>query len=159
MVNEIHDFVLGVGPNDDVGRVLATVLFVEIAEAWADEVAGVVVRYRGDVVRRDDGVLATFDGPARAIRCASAVVAELGSRETIRAGLHCGECELVGREVVGVAVQIARAIARLAPPGHVAVSQTVRDVVFGSEIALSELGCHSLDGVAGRWSAYLVAEL
>ncbi len=157
MVNVIHDFVLGAVPNDRIERVLATVLVVDVtAEAAQDDVARLVDRYRGTVVRRDDGLLATFDGPARAIRCAEEIVAQLSDGDTVRAGLHCGECELVGREVSGVAVQIARCVMGVAPPGRVVVSQTVRDLVFGSEITFADHGTHALGDSRGDWRTYLV---
>lgn len=126
------------------------------AEAAQDDVARLVDRYRGTVVRRDDGLLATFDGPARAIRCAEEIVAQLSDGDTVRAGLHCGECELVGREVSGVAVQIARCVMGVAPPGRVVVSQTVRDLVFGSEITFADHGTHALGDSRGDWRTYLV---
>jgi class 3 adenylate cyclase len=109
-------------------------------------------RYRGrEVDTAGDGFLATFDGPARAVRCAVAVrdaVREL--RLEIRAGLHTGECELLGQKVSGIAVHTGARIASLARPGDVLVSSTVRDLVSGSGIEFEERGEHALKGVGER---------
>jgi Adenylate and Guanylate cyclase catalytic domain len=99
-----------------------------------------------------DGFMATFDGPARAIRCASAItegVDQLGLQ--IRAGLHTGECELLGDDVGGIAVHIGARVAANAGPGEVLVSSTVRDLVAGSGIRFEDRGVHPLKGVPGEW--------
>ena len=97
-------------------------------------------------------MLAAFDGPARAIRCASAIrdtVRRLGLE--VRCGLHTGECELVGKDLAGIAVHIGARVAALAAPGEVLVSQTVRDLVAGSGLEFEERGLHTLKGVPNEW--------
>ena len=157
MVNEIQDFALGAVPSDEVGRVLTTILFVDASGESRPEIIGRLIdRYRGREARRDDGILATFDGPARAIRCASAIVAELGIDGVVRAGVHCGECEFVGEEVTGAAISIARTIAGHCPPNRVLVSQTVRDLVFGSSITFDDADLRDRSAIDGRWNTFLV---
>ena len=105
------------------------------------------------------GFLSTFDGPARAIRCARAIAAgvrELGLE--IRAGLHTGECELIGEKIAGVAVHTGARVAAKARPGEVLVSSTVRDLVAGSGIEFADRGTHELKGVPGEWRLYAVAD-
>jgi class 3 adenylate cyclase len=97
-------------------------------------------------------LLAAFDGPARAIRCAGAIrdtVRSLGLE--VRCGLHTGECELVGKDLAGIAVHIGARVASLAAPGEVLVSQTVRDLVAGSGLVFEERGPHRLRGVPNEW--------
>jgi class 3 adenylate cyclase len=104
-----------------------------------------------------DGLLATFDGPARAIRCACSVrerVHALGLQ--VRTGLHTGECELVGAGVVGIAVHIGARVAALAGPDEVLVSSTVRDLVAGSGLEFVDRGSHALKGVPGDWRLFVV---
>jgi class 3 adenylate cyclase len=117
-------------------------------------------RFRGrEVDTAGDGFLATFDGPARAVRCAlsaGAAVRELGLE--IRAGIHTGECQLDGAKVRGIAVHIGARIAALAEPGKVFVSQTVRDLVAGSGLAFEAIGIHELKGVPGEWRLYAAHE-
>ena len=100
-------------------------------------------------------MLATFDGPARAIRCAEDIVGDL-DREgiEIRAGIHTGECELLGDDVAGMAVHIGARIASLAAAGEVLVSSTVKDLVAGSQIAFEPRGAHVLKGVPGEWQLF-----
>jgi class 3 adenylate cyclase len=108
--------------------------------------------------RKHDGVLATFDGPGRAIRCACAIrdsVWSLGIE--VRAGLHTGEIELLGQDVTGMALQIAARVATRAGAGEVLVSSTVRDIVAGSGIAFEDRGEHELKGVPTSWRLYSVA--
>ncbi len=158
-------------------RVLATVLFTDIVDstARAAEVGdrawrGIVedhhalvraqlARHRGrEIDTAGDGFFASFDGPARAIRCASAVsesVRSLGLE--VRAGLHTGECELVDGKVGGIAVAIGARVAAHARPGEVLVSSTVRDLVAGSGIAFEERGAAELKGVPGEWRLFAVA--
>src|SRR5205807_6642354 len=106
-----------------------------------------------------DGFLATFDGPAKAIRCACAI-AERSSSEglEIRAGVHTGECELIGDDVGGMAVHIGARVGALASPGEVLVSSTVRDLVVGSGIEFADRGSHELKGVPGEWRLLAVAD-
>ena len=118
-------------------------------------------QYSGRVVKNTgDGVLATFDGPTRAIRCAVAV----SDRATadglpIRAGLHTGEVELVGEDIAGIAVHLAKRVESAAAPGTVYVSRTVRDLIAGSSIELSDRGTHELKGIPGTWTLYEVEAL
>jgi class 3 adenylate cyclase len=109
------------------------------------------------VVTTGDGLLATFDGPARAIRSAQAIgaaVRDLGIE--VRAGLHTGEIELEGGDVRGIAVHIGARIAKLAGPGEVLVSSTVKDLVVGSGIEFDDRGARALKGVPGEWRIYAV---
>jgi class 3 adenylate cyclase len=157
--------------------VLATVLFTDIVGATAaaaelgdqrwrelltahhDRIRAELARHRGsEVDTAGDGFFATFDGPARAIRCACAAtdaVHELGI--DIRAGLHTGECEVVHGKVGGLAVHIGARVAAKAEPGEVLVSATVKDLVAGSGIEFNDRGAHELKGVPGQWHLYSVA--
>jgi class 3 adenylate cyclase len=115
-------------------------------------------RFRGrEVNTTGDGFFASFDGPARAIRCAQAIAeatAELGVR--LRVGLHTGECEVRGPDLGGLAVHIAARVGSLAAPGETLVSGTVKDLVVGSGIAFDERGDHELKGVPGTWKLFAV---
>ena len=168
------EFVTGERPVMDSDRVLATVLFTDIVDStrravqlgdrgWRDAldlhhamIRRELERHRGrEVDAAGDGFLAVFDGPARAIRCASAAID--GARAAgleIRAGLHIGEVEVAGRAVRGVAVHIGARIAALASPGEVLVSSTVKDLVAGSGITFDDRGTHALKGVPGEWRVY-----
>ena len=141
---------------------LATVLVVEAdgtAEA-CDAVRADVARFRGsELALTDDTLIATFDGPARAIRCASALLdrgRSVGRRA--RAGLHTGECELVGDRLGGIPVSLAQGLMERAEPGEVLVSSTVRDLVAGSGLVFSERELEPLrvEGVADEWRVYAV---
>jgi class 3 adenylate cyclase len=154
--------------------VLATVLFTDIVGSteraselgdrrWRDLLESYyamsrreLVRFRGrEVKTTGDGFLATFDGPARAIRCAGALCEAspaLGFR--IRAGLHCGECEIMGEDIGGIAVHIGARVAGLASPGEVLVSHTVKDLVAGSGIRFEDRGVHALKGVPDQWHLF-----
>jgi class 3 adenylate cyclase len=158
-------------------RVLATVLFTDIVGSTAknvelgdarwrelrDEHHGLIrrqlVRYRGrELDTAGDGFFASFDGPARAIRCACAITA--GVRDLgldVRAGLHAGECELMDGKVGGIAVNIGARVAAEAGPGEVLVSSTVKDLVAGSGIEFRERGTAELKGVPGEWRLFAVA--
>jgi class 3 adenylate cyclase len=118
-------------------------------------------RFRGKEVKTTgDGFLATFDGPARAVRCASELanaVRPLGLQ--IRAGLHTGEVEVLNGNVGGIAVHIAARVMAAASDGGVMVSQTVKDLVVGSGIEFVDRGSHSLKGVPGEWHLYEVTAL
>ncbi len=170
IIDEIEEVVTGVRPLPEADRVLATVLFTDIvgsterlrelgdrgfAELVARHDAAVrreLERFRGrEIDTAGDGFFATFDGPARAIRCALATrdsVRELGLE--IRAGLHTGECELQGDKVRGIAVHTGARVAALAGAGEVLVSSTVHDLVSGSGIAFEERGEHELKGLGAR---------
>jgi class 3 adenylate cyclase len=117
-------------------------------------------RFEGrEVKTMGDGFLATFDGPARGIKCAREVVT--GARELgleVRAGLHTGECEVKGDDVGGIAVHIGARVGALAGAGQVLVSGTVKDLVVGSGIEFDDRGSHSLKGVPGEWRLYAVAD-
>jgi class 3 adenylate cyclase len=116
-------------------------------------------RWRGvEIDTAGDGFYASFDGPARAIRCALDVcrrVRDLGIE--IRAGVHTGECELINEKVGGIAVSIGARVAALAGPSEVLVSQTVKDLVAGSGLTFEDSGEHELKGVPDRWRLYTVA--
>ena len=102
-----------------------------------------------------DGVLATFDGPARAIRCARTLRGEMAAIGIeLRTGLHAGEIELRGDDVGGIAVHIADRVRALAAPGEILVSRTITDLVAGSGLAFEERGEHELKGVPGRWQLF-----
>jgi class 3 adenylate cyclase len=106
-----------------------------------------------------DGVLATFDGPARGVNCARAICAQvrpLGIE--VRAGLHTGECELRNGDVGGIAVHIGARVAGMAGPGEVLVSSTVKDLVVGSGLAFTDRGTHALKGAPGEWHLYAVGK-
>ncbi|HEY2938028.1 MAG TPA: adenylate/guanylate cyclase domain-containing protein [Gaiellaceae bacterium] len=170
ILDEIQELLTGVRPVPEPNRVLATVLFTDIVgsterarelgdKGWAEllelhraAVRRELERFRGrEVDTAGDGFLATFDGPARAIRCAVAVreaVRLLGLE--LRAGLHTGECELLGDKVAGIAVHTGARVASLAGAGEVLVSATVRDLVSGSGIAFDDRGDHELRGVGSR---------
>jgi class 3 adenylate cyclase len=158
-------------------RVLATVLFTDIVSsseraaslgdrAWRGLlerhhalVRRQLVRYRGkEVDTAGDGFFASFDGPARAIRCARAIsdsLRELGL--DVRAGLHTGECELVEGKVAGIAVHTGARVAAHAKPGEVLVSSTVKDLVAGSGLSFEERGVHELKGIPGEWRLFAVS--
>ena len=176
LLDEIEEFLTGVRRGPDPDRVLATVLFTDVVgstetatrlgdRAWRtlldrhhEVVRRELARWRGrEVDTAGDGFLATFDGPARAIRCAVAAsegVRDLGLQ--IRAGLHTGEVEIAGEDVRGIAVHIGSRVAALAGPDEVLVSRTVADLVAGSGIVLAEHGEHELKGVSGTWLVYAV---
>jgi class 3 adenylate cyclase/pimeloyl-ACP methyl ester carboxylesterase len=178
LVEEIEEFLTGSRHAPEPDRALATVLFTDIAGSteraaalgdrrWRELLARhqTVVRdqlaaYGGrEVKTMGDGFLATFDGPARAIRCAC-TVAERSSSEgvEIRAGVHTGECELIGDDVGGMAVHIGARVAARAAPGEVLVSSTVKDLVVGSGIEFADRGSHELKGVPGEWRLLAVAD-
>lgn len=157
--------------------VLATVLFTDLVgsteraaelgdRGWRDllerhhaRVRSELGRYRGtEVDSAGDGFFCRFEGPARAIACARTIVegaSELGLQ--VRAGIHTGECELVGEKIAGISVVTGSRISSLAAPGEVLVSSTVRDLVAGSGFAFQDRGEHELKGVPGTWRLYVVA--
>jgi pimeloyl-ACP methyl ester carboxylesterase/class 3 adenylate cyclase len=157
-------------------RMLATVLFTDIADStmkaielgdrgWRELlerhnalVRRELLRYRGrEVDSAGDGFLATFDGPARAIRCASAIVEGLREFDlSVRAGLHTGECEIADGKVAGIAVHTGARVAAQANAGEVLVSSTVKDLVAGSGITFIERGSHALKGIPGEWRLFAV---
>jgi class 3 adenylate cyclase len=173
---EIEDFVTGIRPVLDPRRVLATVVFTDIVEStrlaselgdarWQrllsdhnrlvrrqlDRFGGVEIKVVGD------GFLATFDGPARAVRCAVAIrdeVREIGLE--IRAGLHIGEIEVLPDDIAGLAVHIGARVSALAGTGEILVSSTIKDLVVGSGLEFDERGSHVLKGVPGDWRLFAV---
>ena len=119
-----------------------------------------LAQYRGrEVGTAGDGFLATFDGPARAVRCGEAIHGELISIGLqVRVGVHTGEIQLVGDDVRGIAVHIGARVGALAGAGEVLVSSTVKDLVAGSGLSFDEAGEHQLKGVPDRWHRYRVVE-
>jgi class 3 adenylate cyclase len=176
IVSEIQAFVTGVRPAPAPNRVLATVLFTDIVGStdlaaqlgdhrWqallADHHRAVrqqLARHGGQEVKTTgDGFLATFDGPARAIRCAIGIRDAMRDLDLeIRAGLHTGEIELQGDDIAGLAVHIGARVAALAGSGEILVSSTVHDLVVGSGVAFIDRGSHVLKGVPGEWHLFAV---
>jgi class 3 adenylate cyclase len=117
-----------------------------------------LVAFRGrEIDTAGDGFLAAFDGPARAIRTAGAIIEKVKLLDLeVRAGLHTGECEVVGSKLAGIAVHIGARIAALAGPGEVLVSQTVKDLVAGSGLKFEDRGTHALKGISSEWHLYAV---
>ena len=179
MLDETEAFLSGLWQSDsweepDSDRVLATVLFTDIVgssqqaadlgdRAWRELLQGhhelvrrQLLRFRGrEVDTAGDGFLASFDGPARAIRCAQAIVdgvKALGLE--VRAGLHTGECEVFDGKVAGIAVHTGARVASRAAASEVLVSSTVKDLVAGSGISFEDRGTHALHGVPGEWHLY-----
>ncbi len=177
IADEIEDFLTGARRAAESDRVLATVLFTDIVGAtekaaslgdrgWHDLldshhalIRSELVRFRGrEIDNAGDGFLATFDGPARAVRCACAIsngVRALGLE--IRAGLHTGECELMGDKLGGIAVHTGARVAARANRGEVLVSSTVKDLVAGSGLSFENRGVQELKGIPGEWRLFAVA--
>lgn len=177
VVEEVEEFLTGVRHGAEPDRMLATVLFTDIADSTdraaklGDERWRRLLENHDELVRRQltafrgreiktlgDGFLATFEGPARAIRCACAIredVDELGIE--VRAGVHTGECEVIGADIGGMAVHIGARVIGQAAPGEVLVTGAVRDLVVGSGIEFADRGMHSLKGVPGEWQLLEVA--
>ena len=116
-----------------------------------------LTRFRGHEVKTTgDGFLATFDGPARGVRCACAIAEEIRSLGIeVRAGLHTGECEMIGDDVGGIAVHIGARVAALAGASEVLVSGTVKDLVAGSGLRFADRGSRSLKGIPGQWPIFV----
>jgi pimeloyl-ACP methyl ester carboxylesterase len=175
---EIEEFLTGARSADeeDIDRVLATVMFVDLVgstekaaaigdKRWRDlldryyaAVRGQLERFRGNQVKTiGDGVLATFDGPARAVRAGQGIVSAVRSvGMEVRVGLHSGEVELMDKDVGGLAVHIGARVGSIAGPGEVLVSSTVKDLVVGSSLAFEDHGVHKLKGVPGEWRLFAV---
>ncbi len=176
LLDEIERFVAEVRDDEaDLDRVLATVMFTDIVgstakaaelgdRGWGDlverhhgAVRALLGRFRGkEVDTAGDGFFATFDGPARAVRCAQAIggaVQDIGLE--VRAGVHTGEVETIAGKVGGIAVNVGARIAALARPSEVLVSSTVRDLVSGSGLTFEDRGEHELKGVPDRWHLYV----
>jgi pimeloyl-ACP methyl ester carboxylesterase len=176
ILDEIEEFLTGTRRGPDHNRVLSTVLFTDIVGStekaaevgdrrWRELLAShneraraQLSRLRGSVVdTAGDGLLATFDGPARAVHCAHAImaaVAPLGLE--LRAGVHTGEVERIDRGIAGIGVHIGARVAALAAPGEVLVSSTVKDLVAGSGLTFDDRGNHQLKGIPGDWRLYAV---
>src|SRR5712691_6032730 len=176
-LGEVQEFLTGARHAPEPERTLATVLFTDIVDStrtaaelgdqrWREVLEGhqravrdALDRFDGREVKSiGDGFLATFDGPARAIHCARAILESsepLGIR--IRAGLHTGECEVMGDDIGGMAVHIAARVSALAGPGEVLVSRTVKDLVVGSDLQFSDRGAHTLKGISDTWQLHAVA--
>lgn len=168
IADEIEEFLTGTHGEDEPDRVLATVLFTDIvdstrrAEQMGDRGWRALLDQHNRIVRREierfrgreikvlgDGFLATFDGPARAVRCANALAEALRALDLdVRCGVHTGEIEMKGDDIGGIAVHVASRIAALADPRVVLVSRTVRDLVAGSELRLEERGVFALKGLS-----------
>jgi pimeloyl-ACP methyl ester carboxylesterase len=177
ILDEIEEFVTGVRPVHEPDRVLATVMFTDIvgsterAAQLGDRRWGQVLQEHHDAIRKEldryrgrevdtagDGFLATFDGPARAIRCARAICDALRSVGLeIRAGVHTGEVELMDSNIGGIAVHIAARVMAAAGPGEIVVSSTVKDLVAGSGIGFEDRGVQTLKGVPDEWRLFAVA--
>ncbi len=174
IADEIEEFVTGHRTAAAPERILATVLFTDIVgstriaaamgdAAWRDlldrhnaVVQAQVEAFRGRIVgTQGDGVLATFDGPGRAIAAAQSInVALIPLGLEVRSGLHTGEIEIVGDDVAGIAVHIGARVSALAGSGEVLVSRTVKDLVAGSQISFEDKGIHSLKGIPDEWQLY-----
>lgn len=177
LLAEIQEFLTGARPQPEPDRVLATVLFTDIVGSseraaelgdhrWRDlldsyyaAVRRQLDRFRGrEIDTAGDGVFATFDGPARAIRCGAAIAS--GARQLgfeVRAGVHTGECEVIGDKVGGIAVHTGARVAAMAKPGEVLVSHTVKDLVAGSGLRFEDRGTQTLKGIPGEWRLFSVA--
>jgi class 3 adenylate cyclase len=173
----LHDVAQGKLSAAEPERVLATVLFTDIVRAssraaelgdraWREllerhheAVRAQLGRFRGkEVDTAGDGFFASFDGPGRAIACASAIVETMPELDLeVRAGLHTGECELIDGKVAGIAVHTGARVAANAQPGEVLVSSTVKDLVAGSGITFQDRGLYELKGIPGEWHLYAVA--
>ena len=182
VVHAIESFLRGVWTHGDWEepeheRLLTTVLFTDIVgstakaaalgdRAWAElviehhrRVRARLARFRGrEIDTAGDGFFASFDGPARAIRCACSISADMREIDVpIRAGIHTGECEITDGKVAGIAVNIGARVASFAEQNDVLVSQTVHDLVVGSGISFDDRGAHELRGIPGKWRLFAVA--
>jgi class 3 adenylate cyclase len=178
LLDEIEEFLTGARQAPHLERVLATVMFADIVEStrtaaelgdrrWRDVLGSIeasvmreLAQHRGRAVKSlGDGFLATFDGPARGIRCATAIRDAIRDQFglEVRSGLHTGEVEMFAGDVGGIAVHIGARVGANAVPGEVLVSGTVKDLVVGSGIAFEDRGEHELRGVPGQWRLWAVA--
>jgi class 3 adenylate cyclase len=177
IADEVEEFLTGSRPTAGPDRIVSTVLFADIVDStervaelgdrrWCELLEHYhalarrqLERFRGrEIDTAGDSMFATFDGPARAVRCAQAIgenARSLGIE--IRAGLHTGEVEVTGEKVAGIAVHIGARVAALAAAGEVLTSSTVKDLVAGSGIQFADRGTHTLKGVEGEWRLFLAA--
>lgn len=171
VLGEIQEFLTGVRTPPQQDTTLATVVFVDIVEStqkaaalgdarWQDLLSAfhgvarrALDRHRGRLIdTAGDGVFASFDGPARAIRCAGEIRTQATSLGlSTRTGVHTGECRIAGDKLAGIAVHIGARVAAAARPGQILVTGTVRDLIAGSGLQLSDRGLHELKGVPGEW--------
>ena len=176
LAEEIEEFVTGTRGHLDADRVFATILYTDFVGStrqtaeigdrpWRDlldrhdDIARrQLERFRGALVKHTgDGIVATFDGPGRAIRCAAAIRDAVdGLGLTLRIGVHAGEVEQRGEELAGIAMSIGVRVMELAGPGEILVSNTVKDLVVGSGLEFDDRGSHELKGVPGSWRLYAV---
>jgi pimeloyl-ACP methyl ester carboxylesterase len=176
ILEAVEEFVTGIKTHSSTQRVLSTLMFTDIVDStriaqslgdkkWRDllENHDTIVRhelsiYRGkEIDTAGDSFFASFDGPARALRCAQAVIQSLlVSGVSVRIGIHTGECELRGNTLAGIAVHITSRIADLAGPQQILVSRTVKDLVAGSGIEFADIGSYSLKGVSEDWQIFEV---
>ncbi|MDP9335790.1 MAG: adenylate/guanylate cyclase domain-containing protein [Actinomycetota bacterium] len=176
IADEVAEFLTGERPVVEVERILTTVVFTDIvgstarAASLGDQrwrslldahdrtVRDELRRFRGRVINTTgDGFVASFDGPARAIRCSQAISQAAGKLGIeLRIGLHTGECEVRGEDLGGLAVHIAARVGALASPGEIVVSGTLKDLVVGSGIEFVDRGDHELKGVPGSWKLFAV---
>jgi pimeloyl-ACP methyl ester carboxylesterase len=174
VLGEIEEFLTGTRSASEPDRILATVMFTDLVGStaravelgdrrWRDVLAAhhtavrrELAQFRGREVKTiGDGFLATFDGPARAIRCGQAIAATARTMGLeVRVGMHTGEVELIGDDVGGIAVHIAARIGALAAPGEVLASRTIKDLVAGSGICFADRGVQSLKGIADEWALF-----
>ncbi|MGO8870892.1 MAG: adenylate/guanylate cyclase domain-containing protein [Acidimicrobiales bacterium] len=174
--DKVAEFLTGERPVIKVDRILTTVLFTDIVgstaqaaslgdqrwrsllDAHDQAVRNQFRRFRGrEINTTGEGFVASFDGPARAIRCGEAIIEATGKLGIeLRVGLHTGECEIRGEDLGGLAVHIAARVGALANPGEVLVSGMVKDLVVGSGIEFGERGEHELKGVPGSWKLFAV---
>jgi class 3 adenylate cyclase len=177
VLGEVEEFLTGARSVPEPDRVLATVMFTDIVASteragalgdarWRDllsahqaAVRRELARFRGREIKTlGDGSLATFDGPARAVRCGQSIVAAARSLGLeVRIGLHTGEVELIGDDVGGIAVHIAARVGSLATSGEVLASSTVKDLVAGSGIRFADRGAKQLKGIPDEWRLFAVA--
>jgi class 3 adenylate cyclase len=178
VLDVVEEFLTGAQRTREIDRILATVLFTDIVDstqraqdlgdrAWRDllENHDMIVRrqiesHRGrEIKHTGDGVMAAFDGPARAVRCATSIREDLGGIGLeVRAGVHTGECELLrDGDLGGMAVHVAARVAALGEPGEVLATSTVKDLVAGSGLRFAERGSHRLKGIDDEWRVFSVA--
>ena len=178
VLDEVEEFLTGVRHGPEPDRVLATVMFTDIVgstelaaalgdrrwrtvlDRFYEETRKYLTIFRGrEVDTAGDGFFATFDGPARGIRCACAIRDAVADLEiAIRAGLHTGECEVLGDKVSGIAVHLGARVAGRAEANEVLVSTTVKDLVAGSGLEFVDRGAHALKGIPGEWRLFAASE-
>jgi pimeloyl-ACP methyl ester carboxylesterase len=177
-LGEIQEFLTGVRPTDEYERILTTVLLTDVVgstakvasvgdaqwrnqlEAFYQSVRQELARFRGTLIRTTgDGVLATFDGPARAVRCGMAICREARSVGLeARVGIHTGEVQMMDEEIGGITVHVAARVMDIAGPGEVLVSSTVKDIPAGAGIAFEQRGTHTLKGVPDQWQLFSASD-